>query len=346
MKHEETKGIWLKNGIYWLAGRMVNGVRAPHSSLQTADFNKAVERAAQIRDAPELAPSSGLAGEIVAYLQDKRERKAYSLSTAKSKGYTLAQFAAWLPQNTAPHQVTTERLQAYYDHVLKKHSAATAHKALMDVRAFFRWELEINKTVRANPALKVRTEPVPDSARALFCPQVLVDKLINECPREDLKLVLLLGFECGMRKQEIIQAVPWWFHMDRRSIDMTPTPTMPFNKFKKPRTIPMRQRLYDFLKDYGLRAPFMLRPEITQGKDIYRYDFDVVLQKYVEAQGCTWVTAHVMRHTFASLLVQKGASIYKVAKWMGDTVRVVEKHYGHLAVFDSDIELGTPKVAP
>ena len=50
------------------------------------------------------------------------------------------------------------------------------------------------------------------------------------------------------------------------------------------------------------------------------------------------VTAHVMRHTFASLLVQAGVSIYKVARWLGDGVEVVEDHYGHLAPKDSDIE--------
>jgi site-specific recombinase XerD len=46
----------------------------------------------------------------------------------------------------------------------------------------------------------------------------------------------------------------------------------------------------------------------------------------------------VMRHTFASLLVQAGVSVYKVARWLGDGVEVVEEHYGHLAPKDSDIE--------
>lgn len=44
-----------------------------------------------------------------------------------------------------------------------------------------------------------------------------------------------------------------------------------------------------------------------------------------------------MRHTFASLLVQAGVSVYKVARWMGDGVEVVEAHYGHLSPGDRDI---------
>ena len=48
------------------------------------------------------------------------------------------------------------------------------------------------------------------------------------------------------------------------------------------------------------------------------------------AQKCVWVTPHVMRHTFASLLASRDGSIYKIAKWLGDGVEVTQKHYAHL----------------
>jgi site-specific recombinase XerD len=72
-------------------------------------------------------------------------------------------------------------------------------------------------------------------------------------------------------------------------------------------------------------APFMLKPFVKKGAALYRYDFRRPFREYVKRQGCAWVTPHVMRHTFASLLVSKGVSIYKVAVWMGDDVRVVQK---------------------
>jgi len=230
-------------------------------------------------------------------------------------------------------------VQAYYDEIRGRLSVATAHKALMDIRSFFKWQLSIAKAVRVNPVVGVHTEPVPPSARPLWCTRKQRDQLINTATREDLKLVLMLGFHAGFRKNEIIQAVPQWFQLELRAIDMRSTPTMRFNKFKKARAVPMEDTLYTFLQAYGLRSPFLLRPDVKQGKDRYRYDFDVVLQRHVREQGMEWVTAHVMRHTFASLLVQANKSIYKVAAWMGDTVKVVEEHYGHLAVYDSDINL-------
>jgi site-specific recombinase XerD len=50
------------------------------------------------------------------------------------------------------------------------------------------------------------------------------------------------------------------------------------------------------------------------------------------------VTAHVMRHTFAALLLSGGVSLYKVARWLGDGAKVVEDHYGHLVAEDQEIE--------
>lgn len=39
---------------------------------------------------------------------------------------------------------------------------------------------------------------------------------------------------------------------------------------------------------------------------------------------------HIARHTFASWLLQAGASIYKVANLLGDTVKMVEDTYAHV----------------
>ena len=49
---------------------------------------------------------------------------------------------------------------------------------------------------------------------------------------------------------------------------------------------------------------------------------------------------HDMRRSFASNRVTAGTSIYKVARWLGDLVAVVERSYGHLAPQDDEINRG------
>jgi integrase len=82
----------------------------------------------------------------------------------------------------------------------------------------------------------------------------------------------------------------------------------------------------------------MLRPDVPHGEARYRYDFRRPWNDFMETQGSDWVTPHVMRHTFASLLASKGVSIYKIALSFGDDVRVVQKHYAKLLPKDEDIE--------
>jgi len=83
----------------------------------------------------------------------------------------------------------------------------------------------------------------------------------------------------------------------------------------------------------------MVHPEIpTRRKSVYRWDFGRPFDLYMEAQKVPWVTPHIMRHTFASLLASAGVSIYKIAKWLGDDVRTVQRHYAKLLPNDSEIE--------
>jgi len=125
--------------------------------------------------------------------------------------------------------------------------------------------------------------------------------------------------------------------MKAKMIHLRKTPTMAF-KDREERSVPMTLAFHDFLKKYKLREPFMLRPEVEKGKSLYRYDFGAPFKKHVEACKLPWVTPHVMRHTFASLLASAGTSIYVIAEWLGDDVRVVQRHYARLLPMHEEIE--------
>ena len=306
-------------------------------SLETEDMEEAIKRAAQARRSPVLAPSDPLLIEIDWHLAARMKSGAYTRSTADGKRPILRAWARGLGKGTTLAGLTTEMLQAFYDLSARTFCVATAHKRLMSIRAFLN-DAVSDKKIRQNPAISVKERPQPQNARFRFCTRAQRDQLIENCPREDLKFILMCGFHAGMRKNEIIEAAPWWFNLELRHLDLRSTAGLRFGAIKRARTIPMRAAFHAFLLDYGLRQPFMLRPEVKRGKSLYRYDFSKPLRDYVIGQGLPWVTAHVLRHTFASLLVIDGVSIFKVARWLGDTVQVTENHYAHLAPSDSDIE--------
>lgn len=62
--------------------------------------------------------------------------------------------------------------------------------------------------------------------------------------------------------------------------------------------------------------------------------FDSGLRKTYEGFtrriGMEWATAHVLRHTWASLAAQDGVPLFHIAKMLGDTLSTVERTYAHL----------------
>jgi len=339
MKHAETKGIYLRGSTYWLQPPMQHGVRPKPVTLQTPDLAKAIARAKEIREIGELSASDTVMSEVkhfIAY-QTAPQRRIYSRNSAAASFSTLRVFHRGLPKTRKLSTITTADVQRFYDEQLKTVSHSSAWRYLGWVKAFFKWA-ETNKLVRRDVTAEVDAAKPKFATRLLYCTRDQRDMLIRECQCPTMKMILMLGFFCGMRKNEICEAVPEWFNLDLKLVDMRDTPTLIFNEFKRARTVPMREELRDYLREYGLRSPYLIRPDVKHGKGIYRYGFHYPFELYVASKGLAWCTPHVMRHTFASLLLIDGRSLFKVAKWMGDSTEVVEKHYGHLCPMDDEIE--------
>jgi integrase len=235
-----------------------------------------------------------------------------------------------------PATVTRSDVERLYEQLRERVAESTAQGYITTLRSFFNRLFEARK-VRANVVKGVKLARLDSNGRKLFCTPAQRDKLIAGCNRDDLKFTLFCGFHAGMRKQEIIEARPDWFDLKAGAIHVRKTDTFR-PKDREDRTIPMTKAFKAFLKIYQLRSPFMLHPDVPRGKSRYRWDFRRPWSEYVAKQNCSWVTPHIARHTFASLLASAGISIYKIAQWLGDDVRVVQKHYAKLLPKDEDIE--------
>lgn len=307
-------------------------------NLETNDFAEAVKRAQEIRSNPDLQPSTSYETEVAKFIKYKRSQGEYTAHTALTKKNKILLMMKSLPKGASASTVTTSHLQAWHsDLVASGLTSSTIHGYFMTAQAFFRWAVEVAKIRRFNPVDGVKLIKLEKRAREQFCHYALRDRLIQNCEDEELKFILYCGFHAGLRYNEIIQAVPFWFDTAHARIVLSKTPTMRF-KDNEERTIPMTIEFRQFLKSYGYRQPFMIAPEVKQGKSIYRYEFRKKFTNYMKSQGHEWITPHTMRHTFASLLVTAGESIYKVAVWLGDEVKTVQDHYGHLAPDEGGIE--------
>lgn len=340
MKDPDSIGIYRRGELYWLTVQR-NGLRQ-RLSLETSDYAEAVARAREIRNRPKLSAAGGFMHEVDRFLAYKRRRNEFTSASANARFYILRAFAKWV--DVPIENVTPTQIQAFYDWKLDAFGPETANGYAMILRSFFGWAASVANIVRRNPVELLELTRAESVGRRLkdFCSEEERDRLIQTTTREDLRFVLFAGFHAGLRKNEIIEARPWWFDLRAGLLHLRTTPTMKF-KDREERTIPLTDGFAEFLESYGLHEPYMLRPDVKHGRNRYRYDFTRPFLEHAKAQklekvGQTRVTPHIMRHTFASLLVSNGVSLYKVAIWLGDDPRVVERHYARLRPRDPDIQ--------
>lgn len=344
----KIKGLYLRGNTYWYA-RQINGRRS-FVSLETSDPFEAVARIANLNTADVMADGAHVEFAVKEYAAFCKSSGKWTPASLDAKIPVLRAWAKWTGR-VEPAKITTDKILAYYNERRTEVAQSTAYGNLMTIQGFFNWCKEVKRACDSNPVLpltvkgsaqKIKT-PKP-AARKKFCTPELRDRLISECPREELKYILFCGFHAGLRFNEIVESKAEWFDLRSGSLHTQKHAGFDF-KDGEERTIPLTQEFKKFIQTFGLRTPYMLAPDVKKGRSLYRYDFKRPFEQYMESMGCPWVTPHVMRHTFASLLASAGVSIYKIAQWMGDGVGVVERHYAKLLPNDSTIELGFSKPA-
>jgi site-specific recombinase XerD len=108
---------------------------------------------------------------------------------------------------------------------------------MFTVRSFFNWCVAQN-LCRRNPAVDVQLDRVDHKGRTRFADFELAQRLIQDAPNDDLRFVLFSGFHTGMRKLEIVEAVPEWFNLTARTLEIRATATFR-PKDRDARTVPL-----------------------------------------------------------------------------------------------------------
>lgn len=347
------KGLYLRRGSYWLRWTPVPGGPQARQPLGTKDLAEAIKEAARVRrtDGPVKRQEAGeCVAEIDRYLAEKKT-EGLSKATLSSRRYVLVGFCNELEALT-PRHINTSAVMRWYEKK-REGSPHTAVAYLRQVRWWMAWLME-RGTLARDPSSGIKIPKLKMQARRRFLMPDEARRLLAACDvsaenrrktqeeqqaeREALKFAVMCGLHAGMRKLEIIEARPDWFDLEAGLIHIQATATFE-PKDRDNRTVPMTEEFREWLKGYGLRTPFMLHPQAKHGKYRYRYDFRKAFDALVTRAKLEGVTFHDLRRTFASLLVSKGVSLYKVAKWLGDELDTVQQHYGHLIPQDDEINV-------
>ncbi|HEY3541312.1 MAG TPA: tyrosine recombinase [Gaiellaceae bacterium] len=247
----------------------------------------------------------------------------------------LAHFADRIGER--PADATTQQLQAYVAQMRADGLAATTiARRIAAIRSFFRHQVLIG-AMRENPAAELE---LPRRRRAL--PKTLspgeVERLIDAAtgvtPRalRDQALVEVL-YGGGLRVSEAVG-------LDRGSIDLENRLVRTIGKGSKERIVPLGRPAVEALTRYLSRGRPHLdrrhRPELflnAQGGPLTRAGAFLILRKLAEKAGLEpeRVHPHLLRHSFATHLLEGGADLRSVQEMLGHADLSTTELYTHVS---------------
>jgi len=246
----------------------------------------------------------------------------------------LFALADWLEHS--PASVTTEELERYLAELRAAGlSGATIARRVASLRSLFR-HLVLIGAADANPAADL---DLPRRARRL--PRVLspseVERLIDAAagttPRtlRDRALVELL-YGAGLRVGEAVG-------LDKGGVDLDQRLVRTIGKGGKERVVPVGRQAVEALRRYlGRGRPHLdrrHRPELflnAQGGPLTRAGAFLILRKLAAKAGLEpeRVHPHLLRHSFATHLLEGGADLRSVQEMLGHADLATTELYTHV----------------
>ncbi|MDX6440252.1 MAG: integrase/recombinase XerD [Gaiellaceae bacterium] len=247
----------------------------------------------------------------------------------------LAQLAAWRGGPVA--QATTEELERWLAEMRAEGLApSTAARRVAAVRSFFRHQMLLGAR-EDNPAgalqlpRRVRTLPrtlSPSEAERL------IEAATGSTPRSmrDRALVELM-YGAGLRVSEATG-------LHRRSVDLDDRIVRALGKGSKERIVPLGRPAVEALRRYiAMGRPHLdrrSRPELflnARGGPLTRAGAFLILRRLAEKAGLEpkRVHPHLLRHSFATHLLEGGADLRSVQEMLGHADLSTTELYTHVS---------------
>lgn len=237
-------------------------------------------------------------------------------------------------------QVSRQQLIAYLVHLKQEgRASSTVARKLASIKAFYRF-LTAERYIRRNPA-----EVLEAASRGLHLPKVLsvqeVERLLDEPNLGTLdgyrdKTMLELLYATGMRVSELV-------NVPMKNVDMKMQYVIVMGKGSKERMLPLGRTALHYLEHYLS----VVRPQLLHGKPdaavelfvtgwggpMTRERFYEIIVAYGKSAGISKrVTPHMLRHSFATHLLNNGTDLRIVQELLGHADISTTQIYTHLDV--------------
>lgn len=276
--------------------------------------------------------------EFIRYLEAERR---YSPLTVRNYRRDVEQFLTWLGTDDArfdPREVTTGQIREWIIHRTEKGgiSAATMNREISSLRALFRW---LHRTGAVEKDILRPLASLKTSRRLpAFVPESRMSNIVDECEYESDEfeternsLVILLFYSCGLRLAELVG-------IDRDDLSADRTSLRVRGKGDKERIVPILDEIREKIRHY---LEVIERQKICNSEEkalflthkgkrisrtaVYRLVQDELTKAGVQGKK----SPHVLRHTFATHLMNGGADMREIQELLGHASLQATQVYTH-----------------
>ncbi|MBE6194718.1 MAG: tyrosine recombinase XerD [Rikenellaceae bacterium] len=263
--------------------------------------------------------------------------KGLSKNTVEAymRDYTLFAHFILRQYDVAPTQVEQYMVERYLAYLFEEcnHARTSQARELSGVKSFYNYLL-INDKIEASP-----TEMITTPKRSRHLPDILtieeIELIINSIPLDNIKgkrdrAMLELLYSCGLRVSELTSLRLSDIFFGEGYIRV-------MGKGSKQRLVPVgnvaRERVMLYMderkaKDTKDKDILFLN---NRGKALTRNMVFMIIRKAVERVGIEKsVSPHTFRHSFATHLLEGGASIRQVQEMLGHESIETTEIYTHL----------------
>lgn len=260
-----------------------------------------------------------------------------SQNTLSSYRSDLTHFGLWCEQQALPlMQVGHADLQQYLAVKFPTSKARTMGRIIATLRRFYRYALRDN-LIKEDPSLQIESPKLPRSLPKSLSEQD-VEALLGAPNTDDEmglrdKAMLELLYASGLRVSELVNIqVP--------EVDITGGVVRVTGKGNKTRLVPMGEEAADWIRQYLAKS----RGQILGAKlcdalfvtnrasGMTRQAFWYIIKRYArQADIKQTISPHVLRHAFATHLLNHGADLRVVQMLLGHADISTTQIYTHVA---------------
>lgn len=280
------------------------------------------------------------------FLQYLATVRRFSPLTVQNYRRDVENFLTWLEISDAdfdPRRITAEDVREWIVHRTEtgRIGAASMNRELSSLRSLFRY---LHRTGSVDKEVLQRVRALKTSRRLpAFVPTTRMQEILDDVDAESVSpefkivrnsLIILLFYSCGLRLAELVGIDRDDFLGDFSALKVR-------GKGDKERIVPIlppvREKILHYLDEIDRQGICISKEKALllnqQGKRISRSSVYRVVQSQLRRGGVQGKTSpHVLRHTFATELLNNGADMREIQELLGHASLQATQVYTHNSI--------------